>query len=92
MLENNNKLLWKHNNRNENISYWVIAYFVGIALIFITIGLIFPNDFSLLNIPGLGIINYVIILYLFGTIGFLHTSKKKNFYSVNTVMKRKKGE
>ena len=76
MLEKNNNLIWKYNNRKQTITYFAITYIVVIAVIFITIGLIFPNDFTLFGIKGLGVIHYIVILYLFGTIGFLYNEKK----------------
>jgi len=75
MLEKNNNLIYKYDNWKQNITYWIITYFVVIAVIFITIGLIFPNDFTLLGVPGLGVIQHIVILYLFGTIGFLYKNK-----------------
>ncbi len=72
MLEKNNNLIYKYDNRKQNITFWTSTYLVVIAVIFITIGLIFPNDFTFFGIPGLGVINYIVILYLFGAIGFLY--------------------
>ena len=59
----------------QNISFWNYIYVITIAIIFLTIGLIFPNDFILFGIPGLGLIHYVIILYLFAAVGILYRNK-----------------
>lgn len=80
MLEKNNNLLWKYNNRKQNIYHLISIYVIVIAVIFITIGIIFPNDFKLFGIPGLGVIQYIVILLLFGTVKFVYNTKKKNFY------------
>ena len=40
------------------------VFLVVIAVIFLTIGIIFPDDFSMFGIPGVGVVYYVIILYL----------------------------
>ena len=90
MLGKNNKLIWKYNNRKQNITYWFFTYIVVIAVIFITIGLIFPNDFILFGAPGLGIVYYIVILYLFAAIGCLY--KNKHYFKPIILMKRKKGE
>jgi hypothetical protein len=60
----------------QNITFWFCIYVVVIAVFFITIGLVFPNDFTFFGIPGLGIINHVVILYLFAAIGFLKKRKR----------------
>ena len=90
MLEKNNNLIWKYDNKKQNITYWASTYVIVIAVIFISIGLIFPNDFTLFGIPGLGIIQYIVILYLFTAIGFLY--KNNHYCKHNILMKRKKGE
>ena len=76
MLEKNNNLTCKNNKRKQNISYWACIYVIVIAVIFITIGLIFPNDFTFFGIPGLGVIHYIVMLYLFVAIGFFYSTKK----------------
>jgi len=88
MLEKNNNLIYEYGNRKQNINYRAITYFVVIAVIFITIGLTFSNDFTLFGIPGLGVIDYISILYLFGAFGFLY--KNKNYCKPILPMKRKK--
>jgi len=60
----------------QNITIWFCIYVVVIGVFFITIGLVFPNDFTFFGIPGLGVINYVVILYLFAAIGFLKKMKR----------------
>ena len=44
MLENNNNLLWKYNKRKRNIYHWTSIYVIVIAVIFITIGIIFISN------------------------------------------------
>ena len=61
--------------KKQNITFLVCIYVVVIAVIFITIGLVFQNDFTLFGIPGLGVIHYVVILYLFAAVGFLYKKK-----------------
>jgi len=90
MLEKNNNLILKYDNWKQSITYWVITYILVIAVIFITIGLIFPNDFTLFGIPELGVIQYIVIIYLFVAIGFLN--KNKHYCKPNILMKRKKGD
>ena len=74
MLEKSNNLIWNY-DRKQTITYWASAYFVAVAVIFIIIGQFFPNDLTLFGIPGLGVIHYIVILYLFGIIGFLYSKK-----------------
>lgn len=77
MLEKKNIWLCKNNNNmRQNITLWICAYIVLIAVVFTTIGLLFPNDFIFLGIPGLGIIHYIAILYLFSAVGFWYNNKK----------------
>jgi len=64
----------------QNITIWFCIYVVVIGVFFITIGLVFPNDFTLFGIPGLGVIKYVVILYLFAAIGLYYNNNKKNYY------------
>ena len=64
----------------QNITIWFCIYIVMIGVIFITIGLVFPNDFTLFGIPGLGVINYVVILYLFAAIGLYYNNNNKHYY------------
>ena len=59
----------------QNIPFWIYIYVFTIAIIFLAIGIIFPNDFILFGIPGLGLIHYVVILYLFAAGGFLYSKK-----------------
>jgi len=80
MLEKYNNLLLKNNNKKQIIILWFCTYIVLITVIFITIGLFFPNDFSFFGIPGLGVIHYILILFLFSAVGFWYKTKKKNYY------------
>ena len=59
MLEKSNNLIWKY-NKKQNINYITGSYFIAVAVIFITIGMFFPNDFTLFGIPGLGVIQYIV--------------------------------
>jgi len=63
--------------KDEKTKYYfmVCIYVVIIAITFITIGLVFPNDFTLFGIPGLGVIHYMVIQYLFAAVGFLYKKK-----------------
>ena len=61
--------------RKQGIYFWVYIYVITIAIIFMTIGLIFPEDFTLFGIPGLGVIHYVVIIYLFVTVRFLYKNR-----------------
>ena len=90
MLEKNNNVLLAQEKKKQNITFLTYIYVIVIAVIFITIGMIFPNDFTFFNIPGLGVIHYIVILYLFAAIGFLY--KNKHYCTSNMIMKRKKGD
>ena len=61
--------------KKQNINFWVYIHVITIAIIFIAIGILFPEEFTLVGIPGLGVINYVVILYLFIIIRFFYKNK-----------------
>ena len=61
--------------KKQDIYFWVYIHVITIAIIFLTIGLIFPEDFTMFGITGLGVIHYVVILYLFISVRFLYKNK-----------------
>ena len=58
--------------KKQDIYFWLYIHVITISITFLTIGLIFPEDFTMFGIPGLGVIHYVVILYLFVTVRFLY--------------------
>jgi hypothetical protein len=93
MLEKrNNKLCKNNNNLKQNNIFWGYTYMIMIAVIFITIGFFFPNDFTFFGIPGLGIVQYIAILYLFCAVAFWYNNKNKKSNSCNILIEQERGD